>query len=171
MHLNNVQEVNMWEYNYTNYNYDELYHYGVKGMKWKNHIYATREELLDAKKKYKADRHEQRDMRRQAKKIARRDDEVRSLKYDMKRSERKARRVERATRSFLNDESQDDETRFFGGLAGAGAALITRKKAQEARAKYEEAYNATYNKALKDLQKQSASGKSQVDKVMGKKKK
>lgn len=60
---------------------------------------------------------------------------------------------------------------FFGGIAGASAALITRKKAQEARAKYEEAYNATYNKALKDLQKQSASGKSQVDKVMSKKKK
>ena len=78
----------MWEYNYTNYNYDELYHYGVKGMKWKNHIYKTREELLEAKKKYKADKHEQRVIRRQAKKIARRDDEVRSLKYDMKRSER-----------------------------------------------------------------------------------
>ena len=24
----------MWQYNYTNYNYDELYHYGVKGMRW-----------------------------------------------------------------------------------------------------------------------------------------
>lgn len=141
----------MWQYNYTNQD-NELYHYGVPGMKW-------------------GVRHEQRVMRRQAKKIARRDDEVRSLKYDMKQNERKARMVERATRSFLNDESQDDETRFFGGIAGASAALITRKKAQEARAKYEEAYNATYNKALKDLQKQSASGKSQVDKVMSKKKK
>ena len=171
MHLNNAQEVNMWEYNYTNYNYDELYHYGVKGMKWKNHIYATREELLEAKKKYKADKHEQRVIRRQAKKIARRDDEVRSLKYDMKRSERKARRVERAAQEFIDDESNSEATRFFGGLAGAGAAIITRKQAQEARAKYEEAYNATYNKALKDLQKQSASGKSQVDKVMSKKKK
>lgn len=161
----------MWEYNYTNYNYDELYHYGVKGMKWKNHTYATREELLEAKKKYKADKHEQRVMRRQAKKIARSDSEVRSLKYDMKRSERKARRVERATREFLDDESNPDETRFFGGLAGAGATLITRKQARDARAKYEEAYNATYDKALKDLQKQSVSGKSQVDKVMSKKKK
>ena len=24
----------MWQYNYTNYNYDELYHYGVQGMRW-----------------------------------------------------------------------------------------------------------------------------------------
>ena len=24
----------MWQYNYTNYNYDELYHYGVQGMHW-----------------------------------------------------------------------------------------------------------------------------------------
>lgn len=48
----------MWEYNYTNYNYDELYHYGVKGMKWKNHTYATREELEAAKKKYKTEKQE-----------------------------------------------------------------------------------------------------------------
>ena len=24
----------MWQYNYTNYNHDELYHYGVQGMRW-----------------------------------------------------------------------------------------------------------------------------------------
>ena len=24
----------MWQYNYTNYNYDDLYHYGVHGMRW-----------------------------------------------------------------------------------------------------------------------------------------
>ena len=24
----------MWQYNYTNYNSDELYHYGVQGMRW-----------------------------------------------------------------------------------------------------------------------------------------
>lgn len=48
----------MWEYNYTNYNHDELYHYGVKGMKWKNHTYATREELEAAKKKYKTEKEE-----------------------------------------------------------------------------------------------------------------
>lgn len=34
-------------------NKDELYHYGVKGMKWKGHVYATREELNNAKKQYK----------------------------------------------------------------------------------------------------------------------
>ena len=106
----------MWQYNYTNPD-NELYHYGVAGMKW-------------------GVRHEQRVMSRQAKKIARR----------------------------------NDETRFFGGIAGASASLIARKKAQEARAKYEEAYNATYNKALKDLQKQSSIGKSQIDKVMTKRK-
>ena len=57
MHLNNVQEVNMWQYNYTNPD-NELYHYGVKGMKWKNHTYATREELEAAKKKYKTEKQE-----------------------------------------------------------------------------------------------------------------
>ena len=29
-----VEEIIMWQYNYTNYNYDELYHYGVQGMRW-----------------------------------------------------------------------------------------------------------------------------------------
>lgn len=37
-------------------NKDELYHYGVKGMKWKGHVYATRDELKDAKAKYKAEK-------------------------------------------------------------------------------------------------------------------
>lgn len=36
------------------YQNNELYHYGVKGMKWKNHTYATQEELKAAKKKFKA---------------------------------------------------------------------------------------------------------------------
>ena len=31
--MNNEQEVNMWQYNYTNPD-NELYHYGVVGMKW-----------------------------------------------------------------------------------------------------------------------------------------
>ena len=47
----------MWQYNYTT-SYNELYHYGVKGMKWKNHTYATREELEAAKKKYKTEKQE-----------------------------------------------------------------------------------------------------------------
>ena len=47
----------MWQYNYTNPD-NELYHYGVKGMKWKNHTYATREELEAAKKKYKDEKKE-----------------------------------------------------------------------------------------------------------------
>ena len=47
----------MWQYNYTT-PYNELYHYGVKGMKWKNHTYATREELEAAKKKYKTEKQE-----------------------------------------------------------------------------------------------------------------
>ena len=47
----------MWQYNYTNPD-NELYHYGVKGMKWKNHTYATREELEAAKKKYKTEKQE-----------------------------------------------------------------------------------------------------------------
>lgn len=47
----------MWQYIYTN-QYNELYHYGVKGMKWKNHTYATREELEAAKKKYKDEKKE-----------------------------------------------------------------------------------------------------------------
>lgn len=47
----------MWQYNYTNQD-NELYHYGVKGMKWKNHTYATREELEAAKKKYKDEKKE-----------------------------------------------------------------------------------------------------------------
>ena len=47
----------MWQYNYANPD-NELYHYGVKGMKWKNHTYATREELEAAKKKYKTEKQE-----------------------------------------------------------------------------------------------------------------
>ena len=47
----------MWQYNYTT-PYNELYHYGVKGVKWKNHTYATREELEAAKKKYKTEKQE-----------------------------------------------------------------------------------------------------------------
>ena len=47
----------MWQYNYTNQD-NELYHYGVKGMKWKNNTYATREELEAAKKKYKDEKKE-----------------------------------------------------------------------------------------------------------------
>ena len=47
----------MWQYNYTTAD-NELYHYGVKGMKWKNHTYATREELEAAKKKYKTEKQE-----------------------------------------------------------------------------------------------------------------
>ena len=47
----------MWQYTYTNQD-NELYHYGVKGMKWKNHTYATREELEAAKKKYKTEKQE-----------------------------------------------------------------------------------------------------------------
>ena len=47
----------MWQYNYTNHD-NEFYHYGVKGMKWKNHTYATREELEAAKKKYKTEKQE-----------------------------------------------------------------------------------------------------------------
>lgn len=161
----------MWQYNYTNYNYDELYHYGVKGMKWKNHVYATREELLEAKRKYKTDKHNQRKMERQAKKIARKDSEVRSLKRDMKQLNREAHTYERATTRFANDDSNDDITRVFGSLAGAAASVATYKRAEAAQAKYEKAYNATYNKALKDLQRQSQAGKSTVDKALSKKKK
>ena len=47
----------MWQYNYTNQD-NELYHYGVKGMKQKNHTYATREELEADKKKYKTEKQE-----------------------------------------------------------------------------------------------------------------
>ena len=36
-------------------NKDELYHYGVKGMKWKGHVYATKEDLKNAKKTYRKD--------------------------------------------------------------------------------------------------------------------
>ena len=39
-------------------NKDELYHYGVKGMKWKGHVYATRDELKTAKQKYKVEKKE-----------------------------------------------------------------------------------------------------------------
>lgn len=34
-------------------NKDELYHYGVAGMKWKGHVYATREELKNTIRQYK----------------------------------------------------------------------------------------------------------------------
>ena len=37
-------------------NKDELYHYGVKGMKWKGHVYATRDELKTAKRRFKQER-------------------------------------------------------------------------------------------------------------------
>ena len=39
---------------------DELYHYGVKGMKWKGHVYATKDELKDAKRQYKQERKDRR---------------------------------------------------------------------------------------------------------------
>lgn len=45
----------MWQYNYNN----ELYHFGTKGMKWKNHQYTTKQQNSSDRKnrlyaKYKA---------------------------------------------------------------------------------------------------------------------
>lgn len=51
-------------------NNDELYHYGVKGMKWKGHVYATRDELKGAKRAYKAEKKEFKRARNEAKRNA-----------------------------------------------------------------------------------------------------
>ena len=48
--MNNAQEVNMWQYNYTNPD-NELYHYGVPGMKWGNHKYAKYEAKSEREKR------------------------------------------------------------------------------------------------------------------------
>ena len=54
----------MWKYNKTEnlpgdslyHSADELYHYGIPGMKWKNHIYAVRQaKYMNKAKKYRSE--------------------------------------------------------------------------------------------------------------------
>ena len=99
----------MWQYNYTTPD-NELYHYGVKGMKWKNHTYATREELEAAKKKYK--------------------DEKKEFKADRNAVYKELKK----NKTVIN---LDNGERFSTAGITAGYVASARKKGQSAKAKEE----------------------------------
>lgn len=84
-------------------NKDELYHYGVKGMKWKGHVYATKDELKRAKMKYKYDK----------------------LENNMTGSNREWRRyVKKTTKDLKKAQKLNDETMVKRLLAGRTLAKM-----------------------------------------------
>ena len=116
----------MWQYNYTIPD-NELYHYGVKGMKWKNHTYATREELEAAKKKSK--------------------DENKEFKAD-----RKA--VYKELKKNKTVSNLDNGERLSTAGITAGDVASARKKGQSAKVK-EEYAQKVLDSALKKYRRRT----------------
>ena len=143
MHLNNAQEVNMWQYNYTNPD-NELYHYGVAGMKWG------------------------------VRRIARRDKNLRAMGRQLTKDERTyGKAINKLQRSYdkLDSKTFGSSARQTGKRIDNEREKQAIQSKIDSMTKQLMAKQGKYKLSAEKVYNQSKAGKSKVDRALKKKKK
>ena len=141
--MNNVQEVNMWQYNYTNPD-NELYHYGVAGMKWG------------------------------VRRIARRDKNLRAMGRQLRRDERTyGKAINKLQRSYdkLDSKTFGSSARQTGKRIDNEREKQAIQSKIDSMTKQLMAKQGKYKLSAEKVYNQSKAGKSEVDRALKRKKK
>ena len=141
--MNNAQEVNMWQYNYTNPD-NELYHYGVAGMKWG------------------------------VRRIARRDKNLRAMGRQLRKDERTyGKAINKLQRSYdkLDSKTFGTSARQTGKRIDNDREKQAIQSKIDSMTKQLMAKQGKYKLSAEKVYNQSKAGKSRVDKALKKKKK
>ena len=140
--MNNVQEVNMWQYNYTNPD-NELYHYGVAGMKWG------------------------------VRRVARRDKNLRAMGRQLRRDERTyGKAINKLQRSYdkLDSKTFGSSARQTGKRIDNEREKQAIQSKIDSMTKQLMAKQGKYKLSAEKVYNQSKAGKSKVDRALKKKK-
>ena len=141
--MNNVQEVNMWQYNYTNPD-NELYHYGVAGMKWG------------------------------VRRVARRDKNLRAMGRQLRRDERTyGKAINKLQRSYdkLDSKTFGSSARQTGKRIDNEREKQVIQSKIDSMTKQLMAKQGKYKLSAEKVYNQSKAGKSKVDRALKRKKK
>ena len=141
--MNNAQEVNMWQYNYTNPD-NELYHYGVAGMKWG------------------------------VRRIARRDKNLRAMGRQLRKDERTyGKAINKLQKSYdkLDSKTFGSSARQTGKRIDNDREKQAIQSKIDSMTKQLMAKQGKYKLSAEKVYNQSKAGKSRVDKALKKKKK
>ena len=141
--MNNVQEVNMWQYNYTNPD-NELYHYGVAGMKWG------------------------------VRRVARRDKDLRAMGRQLRRDERTyGKAINKLQRSYdkLDSKTFGSSARQTGKRIDNEREKQAIQSKIDSMTKQLMAKQGKYKLSAEKVYNQSKAGKSKVDRALKRKKK
>ena len=141
--MNNVQEVNMWKYNYTNPD-NELYHYGVAGMKWG------------------------------VRRIARRDKNLRAMGRQLRKDERTyGKAINKLQRSYdkLDSKTFGSSARQTGKRIDNEREKQAIQSKIDSMTKQLMAKQGKYKLTAEKVYNQSKAGKSKVDRALKRKKK
>lgn len=141
--MNNAQEVNMWQYNYTNPD-NELYHYGVAGMKWG------------------------------VRRVARRDKNLRAMGRQLRKDERTyGKAINKLQRSYdkLDSKTFGSSARQTGKRIDNEREKQAIQSKIDSMTKQLMAKQGKYKMSAEKVYNQSKAGKSKVDKALKRKKK
>ena len=141
--MNNAQEVNMWQYNYTNPD-NELYHYGVAGMKWG------------------------------VRRVARRDKNLRAMGRQLRRDERTyGKAINKLQRSYdkLDSKTFGSSARQTGKRIDNEREKQAIQSKIDSMTKQLMAKQGKYKLSAEKVYNQSKAGKSKVDRALKRKKK